>query len=1642
MAAEAPPPSGGDATAAYQRYLLDRLGLLPDEVDWPSKTAAGEIDGASSADVRLSGSSGGVGGSAWRARDPLSSLLGDDARVTSEGGATPLETSMQEVAEGDKSKPAATLEPELISLASILDPLLPPKPYPNPMALDVNVAKKAFDAAALAVVRGSKRSLEAPTAEGSAAADASNETAAAAPNSDDNTKTDSNEGYAPPLLLAAEAIRASRRQCLDAAAHAPSVPQFLKKNNTIPWFHVPLVARGGRNAPSGSGMGEGRAGTPSSLAGSPDKVGSAMAAFKKEGDGKTGQGQVQVHSGFKKEGSKKRNSGEASPGDQGASTSKRPKSDDDDTVHPPIPKKKSPAAGKTPKGSDKKRARTKILTPSSSAAILTPSSAASKPLPSPEAGRKKRLAGVRTPSSVEDALRLSGNAATARAIIGAAASGVFRELDPEREANRVSDDEAGMKREVATLAGIAAAANTNTPGKKKGDTEKKGASVNVADVLSRAKKLGDGASDKARGTARRGDQRREFRGNGARARSGVALGGGAGGGRTNGGEAQGGAAASPFVVRPAHALPLVVPNPFVTAAADGGSAAMDVDAPNNRSSAAAHPPTPSTTPTDPEWTQSCRPRLLSILGTGAGHAVWHDRQWDGRAERAADVLRHLAVPRETSGGAHGASTRAYPNYGPHLVVTAAADFSKFASAFARLDEGLAVVAKTEEANDASTVPTDPDDVLLRALPYRGSTSQRRRLRRHFGSLMPPPQSPAAFLAGLPDSPFHVILTTYTALTEDFVHFSHIPFQAVILDEGLGWLGCAGSDPGGTLGKVWHDALWNASDAADGALEGGKVAAPWDFGKDVDGLDLDITEGAQPRPRRGLTARHRVLLASAMHARHKDQIYRAPVLGLLSFLSPPLADAIKDEWERSRVFGCPKTLSYIRSAVARAIVVYAGDATVRPPADLVALAARALEGALPSRFPRDLGREDVGVDALVQSRKIGHSRKDAAAWFRPSSAMRAEVAAMTLDPLLAMAKKLNGQGHCCEEMVTSSSLTPAGMGGAVLGLSAYRPAVRCGRVFSSEQGLKQHIMSVHAPPGTWLCRYCAGDCGTSQARASHERTCGSLQGGGSAAGSKKKDGNRRVTGYKGVWVRLDKKYFVKVDGQPVTGDGDAPLLFDSAEAAATKFDEVMADKRDAQESEPNYTSDSSGGAVLDEEDDDDAPPAAKVAKKTGHGTVINYTVPALAEIDIKNLPPHIKPLLRDPAWTPRTQGSKRYVYAYRGVCRQQRKGHDRWQSQISCDGTNHYLGTFDSEWDAAACYAWAHLILYGEEATEKARLEGEEAVAAYERQQRDVAEGKIPPPEPKKKKARRSTPKKGIGAVAEAAASGGTPKGGAKADTQARSPNADLQPPSSVRKKKTKTMSMKQWGKLKTDVAFMLSSGTKGTSKTTLLTTRKDIADMSERLLLHHVSGHFLSASDNFLRSIQTAGRKFKLPACVPLSRFAPPLRGERSRALLMGLPPGEFGWEVEKFIAACATAGAANAAGSFATLSVEFGAAGANKSFRAMLLSKSCTLGRASKPSPINLSSSSVQAESTLGMPVGSLDCNVGGPEHSCSERAAKIEYLPSAHSNFQFMACNDDDIVTLNGQRVSAKSGPLPLKHRDICGVGARVFVFIEKTA
>mmetsp|Transcript_6650 Transcript_6650/g.11843 ORF Transcript_6650/g.11843 Transcript_6650/m.11843 type:complete len:1765 (-) Transcript_6650:235-5529(-) len=1734
----------------FHHYFLWRLGLISDEVDWPHPS-----NNNSPLEKPNEEDASGDCGASWRARDALTAILGSDASIVmSDSGLTMAEISLlagQQDEGGslnhwrtDRATSSASSS-LVVPIASIVPPLFwnsddGDSNNDQPPLLNIDNVRRAFDAAAFAIVRGHQRAS----------------LAAAASTVDDGNGIETQGGserddnYDPPLLLAMEAIRTARISTLEEASSSESVPPFLKKNNTIPWFHVPVqqATRGGVSTAAVTALTSSP--TVSSVVGCstvPGTTGGGSTVIGKIDAGR----KVDVKAKKKEHGKTNTKKRSHLPDDVSSSgitvgnealKNKRTKLEKSDAASPAV-KDKDPAA--VARGGKKEKKDTNSKSKASGAAkkstqpkrTSSSSSTKSKHLLLSPTNKPKKIARVSSSSVIEDASSLgSGNNATvSRAIISAAAAAVFQEFHPEyddgNDAVTKDDNAAELDMSIITSGNTllnSPTKETKEPQNNAGSTKpsptikknikEEDTKVNMDQVVAQAKRLGNRVLDHTNGAARRGDQRREFRMDGALSRVDDGRGAVFQDGHYGGGEGLGEGAATrkrnSFLVRPAHALPLVIPNPFVRM--NSGSDSVDDDESavaeiikgdlkeiddnntqlynNGLAQGPMIAPWKTSENGDAEWTESCLPRLLAILRKGAGHAIVHDMQWSDRSFRVANMLQNMAIsPCLSKGQSSSASLSTTQhdhgnrnnNYGPHLIVTSSGeDFDEFARVFGGLGHGLMhSVVNMGDGSGCAFPTTHPEDVLLRVLPYHGSKARRRQLRKHFGSLVSSPESHFSFLGGLRDSPFHVILTTYSELVEDYAHFCQIPFQVVVLDDGMSWLGCANSDPHGKIGKVWNSGLWSNFDHGAGragvAADGGQKVSTWDFSKDV-GVETDGKPGSSSgstgggRNRIGLTARHRILLASNMHAKYRGQVYKAPVLGLLSFLAPQFAETIRDGWERSKVFSCKNSMAYIRTMVARLVVVYSGDPTIcGPNNDLINLSLKSLDGELPLRSLKNhTAQEDEGVDKLIKSQKIVQSRKYAAAWFQPSSPIRKELGKIALDSILAAVKKVNAVGFTCEEIVTASSLTTSGAGGCVVGLSAYRPAVRCGRCFSSEQGLKLHINALHAPPATWLCRSCGEDCGTSQARSHHERTCGkpkkgsiqsSLggaaptvgQGTTSSRGRKKKevkkpaiteiqsvedvDGSTRVPGYKGVWAqKTNGKYLVKVDGKPLVDNNsekETPILFATAEAAAKKFDEIITERGKVQELEMNYKSDGSrivhkGGAAV-------GVSATKSAEISGSGA-IDATTPDLSVIDIKDLPPHVKPLLRDPNQTSRTGGnSKRYVYAYRGVCRQQRKGHDRWQAQISFNGTNHYLGTFDSEWDAAAVYSWAHLILYGEEATKKAQLEGEEAAAAFAQHEKDIAEGKIPPPSPSKpaKKKKRGALKKNLQKGEKSGKTLGSKlKGDSKAEILPETKGNVLvaEMPASAYSKKKRPISLQEWSKLKTECAMMLSSGTKGTSKATILATRKDIADMSEKLLLHnisdYISGHLSSVSKTFLQSSQTPDRFQQLPACVSSTRFVPPM--------LIGLQASDVAWEIEKFIEACQDASALEAVASYSKLFNEFGAAGANRLFRTFLLSPSCTIGRASKGTQ-NTFLPSDHVNSTLGMPVGNLECNIGGPDYSCSEMAAKIQFLPSKYGNFQFMACNDDDIVTLNGQRITESRGALPLRDRDVCSVGARVFVF-----
>ncbi|KAL7534723.1 hypothetical protein ACHAXR_007024, partial [Thalassiosira sp. AJA248-18] len=1516
------------------------------------------------------------GGGAWRTRDALTAILGSEASVVlSESGLTSVEMSML-AAEGRPNNQNHQLEAGsalMVPIASILAPLLPAKrndAVQQPRSsnddneggnqqrrLNSEHVRRAFDAAAFAVVRGNQRANQ-RAARAMAVASASPTTNAAANivSNDADTKmtiestNDQKHYYDPPLLVAMEAIRTARIANLEEAS-GKSAPPFLKKNNSIPWFHLPVATAA---AAAGKGGGGGTSSSPSSSSSLVAAGSSTMSA----GTGQSGKGCGSDGNNKSKlvQGSGKIDTVKVKKEQQNTTNKKRknPSSDDvvfgktgNETVKSKRVKQEKgdaalPAAGTKEKDIDDVRGKkdkkvgdtqtkkskasiAKKATSPSSRRILTPSSSTSskQSLLSPIIKPKKLAGTPGRPSYAEGISALSNNATVSRAIISAAAAGVFQELNPDYDDG--DDDNNATAVEISKItsgdslllgtsakvknADLGKATTIKSPPTKSTKKEV----VDMDQVVAQAKRLGNRVLDHSKGAARRGDQRREFRMDGALSRVGGTgasstffqnghRGGGNGGLLTMGaGEsAQKVMVGNPFLVSPAHTLPLVIPNCFVkmnNAGSDvdnlGDFKGVTMNSQFNNGGLAQGPMVvPSNELNDnAEWSESCLPRLLAILGKGAGHAVLHDMQWRERSYRVANLLQNMAISSCSSGQPSlNESTRGYPNYGPHLIVTSSGDdFAKFAAVFGQLGHGLSSVSRTS----TGSYPTNAKDVMLRVLPYHGSKACRRQLRKHFGCLFPSPKSHFSTLGGLPESPFHVILTSYSALFEDYAHFCQIPFQVVLLDDGMSWLGCSHFDPNGKIGKIWNSGLWSNFDHGSGragVVDGVGQNSTWDFSKDVVGFEADGKPGSTKEKNGwkklqiGLTARHRILLASNMHAQYRGQVYKAPVLGLLSHLAPQFSEAIRDDWERSKVFSCKRSMAYIRTMIARLVVVYSGDSTALGLNDLVSISLKSLDGELPlcPLNNHSAAQEDEGLDKLIKSQKIVHSRKFAVAWFRPSSSIRKELGIISLDPILSAVKKVTAGGFVCEEVVTSSSMTTSGASGSVVGLSAYRAAVRCGRCFSSEQGLKHHIATSHAPPGTWLCRSCGGDCGTGQARSHHERTCRAPKGtsiqssiGGAnpssvgkgtraSRGPKKKvvknpakperakpekakpdkqsaehvDGSTRVPGYKGVWAQNSGKYFVKVDDKPLVDNhstSETPLLFDTAELAAKKFDEIFTERGEAKELEMNYKSD--GSRVAGKEDS----AAAVVPSAKTSGFDANITTPDLSVIDIKKLPLHVKPLLRDPNQTSRTGGnSKRYVYAYRGVCRQQRKGHDRWQSQISFNGQNHYLGTFDSEWDAAAVYSWAHLILYGEDETKKAQLEGEEAAAAFEQQQKDIAEGKIPPPSPKPvKKKKRGAPKK----TPQKADTGkrsirDKPKEESKANTPPETKIDGLvqETSASVHGKKKRPASLKEWNKLKTECAMMLSSGTKGTSRATILGTRKDIADKSEKLLLHSISG--------------------------------------------------------------------------------------------------------------------------------------------------------------------------------------------------------------
>jgi hypothetical protein len=259
---------------------------------------------------------------------------------------------------------------------------------------------------------------------------------------------------------------------------------------------------------------------------------------------------------------------------------------------------------------------------------------------------------------------------------------------------------------------------------------------------------------------------------------------------------------------------------------------------------------------------------------------------------------------------------------------------------------------------------------------------------------------------------------------------------------------------------------------------------WDYS--IEEFDEDTVKQAWI----GLTARHRIVTASTLRVNQRSSADTIPVSGLVNFVAPHFADAVREEWDRSRITTDAASMKHFRKLLTRATVVHDPESEQQ---DVYQLAIQALQGELPVADRADDPEvpDLISDEAFVSDGKVAHSRRSALQWLGSveESWLRYELGVVSFQHILESMKVSGVYGHMCEEIVTASSTTSSGATGQVTGTLAYRLALRCGRHFGSEQGLRQHHSALHAPPGTWLCRTCGSDCITSQARTHHERSCG-------------------------------------------------------------------------------------------------------------------------------------------------------------------------------------------------------------------------------------------------------------------------------------------------------------------------------------------------------------------------------------------------------------------------------------------------------------------------------------------------------------------------------------------------------------------------
>jgi hypothetical protein len=162
-------------------------------------------------------------------------------------------------------------------------------------------------------------------------------------------------------------------------------------------------------------------------------------------------------------------------------------------------------------------------------------------------------------------------------------------------------------------------------------------------------------------------------------------------------------------------------------------------------------------------------------------------------------------------------------------------------------------------------------------------------------------------------------------------------------------------------------------------------------------------------------------------------------------------------------------------------------------------------------------------------------------------------------------------------------------------------------------------------------------------------------------------------------------------------------------------------------------------------------------------------------------------------------------------------------------------------------------------------------------------------------------------------------------------------------------------------------------------------------------------------------------------------------AMLVGLDPSAFGWDLEGALASTRLPSPNDRAKALAALNAEYGPKGLNVTFQTRFQGSTTVIGCASRRM-VRVYKMLGLGTPPIGGSVGTMDCNIGG-DSSCSESAAVITFSSpessSEHSGFKISCLSSHDTVYVNGKKVD---GPfdVELSDMDICTIGARVFAFL----